>query len=353
VDPEIRRKAKKRLQKWGMSWFRNFDGYWYVTIQGERRKLAKGEENREQALAEWHRLMALAGAEEKKADNPLWVIFEKFLEYTQREHPVCYPHYKNTLQVFKDEHPDLRVRDLKPAVINDWLHRHPTWNQSTRRENATVIVTALNWAAKPEQQIIDRNPIAGMRRPQCRSRGAEAVVNPKDFDAILQAATPAMQDALAFLRATGTRPSNLARIHAESIDVANRCVRLTNHKTYANTGRPLVIPLTQAALDVLLRLAAKYPEGPLFRTRHGLPMTGGRLSCAIGDIKRRKGLSLTGNPIAYGLRHTLATELPSKDMPDAKVAAKFLQFLYLFQIHPISFTDMGMSVNDPSAFCDK
>ncbi|HEY7313489.1 MAG TPA: tyrosine-type recombinase/integrase [Gemmataceae bacterium] len=312
----------RKRQAWGLPWFRNHDGWWYVTIKGRKCKLVKGEEEREAALTEWHRLMALAEIEDNKQANFVWVIFEKFLEYTKREHATSYHHYVRYLQGFKDRFPELRVKDLRVEQLREWFDANPGWGESTRSYATAILSAALNWAAKPEQNYLDRNPLRGVKRPRIRSRGAEAVIEEEDYRTIYEHASPWIQEALFFLRQTGTRPVNLARITAASIDLATRSVRLTIHKTAAKTGRALVIPLTQPALDLLVRLAERHPEGALFRSRRGAPMTRILLTKSFERLKailKGKG-KIKGNPILYGIRHTVATELLSKNVPDAKVA---------------------------------
>ncbi len=324
---KIRRKSTRKRQAWGLPWFREYDGWWYVTIRGQKRKLVKGnpddeENNRQAALDEWHRVMALVEAESNKGKNPVWVILENFLDHKSRESPKAYERYLPFCQSFKDKYPDLRVDDLKPRHINEWLALQP-WNESTQSLGSAVILAGLNWAAKPEQSIIDRNPIRGMKRPSVRSRGAETVIDDSDFQILLDNAPPWIRDALFFLRQTGTRPVNLARIEAKTIDAEYRCVRVEVHKTRDKTKRPLIIPLTLSALNLLLRLAEKYPEGPLFRTHQGKPMNSRLFTMSFQYLKKklkRNKIALKGKVIAYGIRHTVATELLKKDVPDAKVA---------------------------------
>jgi integrase len=314
----------RRRQARGLPWFREFDGWWYVTIRGKRYKLARGEENREAALAEWHRVQALGDAEESKQANPVWIIFERFLEHKAQDKQRSYRDYRDNFQDFKDKHPDLRVSQLTPAIVNAWLRSHTTWSDSTKAIAVVRILAALNWAAKPEQGIIDRNPIRGMKRPPLSSRGEEAILDDEDFGILCEAATPFVRDALAFLRQTGTRPGNLEHITAETIDWSSRCVRLRTHKTYAKTVTPLVIPLPRAAMELLERLCREHPSGPVFLTKTGRPMSGQRLSESVDKLKgalRARGVVFKGNPFAYGCRHTVATELVKAEMPDAKVAA--------------------------------
>jgi hypothetical protein len=157
-------KTNQRQQA-GYPWFRQFDGWWYCTIGGERFKLAKGEENKEAALAEWHRLWAMGTAKNKQDTNPCWVIFEHYLDHIQRNHPACYKNYEDTSQSFKDRWDGLQVGELTVRHVNEWLDSHPGWGSSMRSLAVAVLYAALNWASKPERGLVGKNPIKGMTPP--------------------------------------------------------------------------------------------------------------------------------------------------------------------------------------------
>jgi integrase len=166
-------------------------------------------------------------------------------------------------------------------------------------------------------------PAGGVEDGPVRSRGAEVLVEPADHERLLEAASPALRDVLVVLRETGTRPVNLCRATAQNLDrqqralvLAEHNVRGRAHKT-ADDGRPLVIPLTALAYEVCLRLAQKRPSGPLFLTPTGRPWTANNLSSCLYYLCGKVGVKV----VAYGYRHTRATELLADDTPDALVAA--------------------------------
>lgn len=314
----MRSKEQRKRQAWGMPWFRNHDGWWYVTIDGKRHKLARGEENKAQAIEEWHRLMAETDAPKNLNENPLWLIFDQFLARVKRDIPDRLYLYRLLLQNFATfAGKDLPIKKLTVDLVHRWWEANP-WADSSRNLATGILLSALNWAAKPEQGLIQRNPLKGMARPPIRSRGAESILDEDTFKRIIEVAPPRIKDALVFLRATGSRPGNLCRITKSAIDSDSRCVRLNQHKTARKTGRALIIPLTEVALEIVMRLSHQFPDGPIFRTVRGAPLTGKNLSAAFKDLKKK--LKLPGNPILYGIRHTVATELLLADVPDAKVA---------------------------------
>ena len=127
---------------------------------------------------------------------------------------------------------------------------------------------------------------------------------------------------------TGTRPVNLSRATKANLTEDGNALIFADwnteegsavHKTYKQTGRPPVVPLTDAARAVVHRLAGEYPEGPIFRTPTGLPWTDLRLANTVLHYARRAGLK--GRFTAYSCRHTRATALLEQGHSDTDVAA--------------------------------
>jgi integrase len=149
------------------------------------------------------------------------------------------------------------------------------------------------------------------------------VIEPADHEKLLAAASPALRDLIVVLRETGTRPVNLCRATAANFDRGQRALVLAEHNVRgrahktADDGHPLVIPLTAAAYEVVDRLAREHPGGPLFRTVGGRPWTANNLSSRLYYLCGKLGVDV----VAYGYRHTRATELLAAGTPDALVAA--------------------------------
>jgi integrase len=126
---------------------------------------------------------------------------------------------------------------------------------------------------------------------------------------------------------TGTRPVNLIRATARNLDVQqgvlwfdewNTDPELPVHKTFKRTGRPLTVPLSNAALEVCRKLAQRHKEGPLFRTAKGLPWNSVRLANRIAWYAKKAGLK--GRFMSYSARHTKATNLLLEGERDHDVA---------------------------------
>jgi integrase len=302
-------------------WRRTQDGYWYGTVAGQKVKLSQDRDEAEQL---WHELKSKERAPELKDFNPFKVVAELFLDRVLEECPESYKHYRFYLQSFSDAFPDILVKDITATHVRRWQNSHATWGDSTRKDAVTNLVACLNWAAKPENNLIGNNPIRGMSRGTTRSRGAETLIEPDDYQRLYDAANPALRRVLFALRQTGARPSAVCRITAQDCHFAEGVIRLEQHKTGRKTGRAQLIPMTEPLKAMLLDLARQYPEGPLFRTVRGRPYTPAYLSEHVGRMqseKRKWPVRLSKRVICYGFRHTVATELLEGNVPDAKVAA--------------------------------
>ncbi len=77
---------------------------------------------------------------------------------------------------------------------------------------------------------------------------------------------------------TGCRPSEVARVTAENFDSARSLRVFEQHKTRKKTGKPRVVYLTPAMVELTKALVAKYPAAEAVRRKAGTrsrPSTGG------------------------------------------------------------------------------
>src|SRR5262249_12381382 len=93
-------------------------------------------------------------------------------------------------------------------------------------------------------------------------------------------------------------------------------VRLRDHKT-VHKGKVRVIFLPGDIVDLLRRQMERFPTGPLLRSRCGRPWTGDSVKKAMQATRERAGLP---GKIAYGYRHSFATDALASGVPDAQVA---------------------------------
>lgn len=334
--------AKKRQRGVrGKPWYRAARDQWCVTIDNKITTLCdqkghpiRGKDSRPAAERAWHEMVVLAAVPDNGADNEVRTILELFLQDLERRGASAKTHdtYTGFFRSFLARHPGLLVRDLRPGHVHDWWRlSHPKWGNSTRNLSGTAFKAAFRWAAAPGKggAIIPKNPLDGMPLPTMRKRSADVVLSEAEFvDLLKLVKSSAVRNILTVAWETGTRPVNLTRATAANLTEDGNALLFADwntepgsavHKTFKATGRPLVVPLTDVAREVVTRLVHEHPVGPIFRTATGLPWTDVRLANTVLHYAKRAGLQ--GRFTAYSCRHTRATALLEAGHSDTDVAA--------------------------------
>ena len=70
----------------------------------------------------------------------------------------------------------IRVDELKRSHVTEWMNAYPALSSGSRRNLGRAIQRVMNWAV--EQEDIDHNPLAGMRKPKAGKR--ERVISDAD-----------------------------------------------------------------------------------------------------------------------------------------------------------------------------
>lgn len=333
-------KKKRKRGANGLPWYRAERDCWCVPgdpkkspIRDRHGEIVQGKDNGDRALAEWHEMHSLAHSGRAGAENLVKVVLELYLQDAHRRVSAkTFANYKAYFQSFSDQWPGLTVRDLKPYHVHQWWEKaHPRWGPSLRNLSGSALKAAFRWAALPGKggAIIPGSPLEGMELPTMRKRSAEVVVTDEEFDRLLGLVkSEPVRDILVAAWVTGTRPVNLTRATKANLTPEQNALMLAGHntdptsavhKTFKKTGRPLVIPLPEKARVIVLRLAARYPHGPLFRTSTGLPWSDVRLATLIGHYAKRAGLR--GRFTAYSCRHSRITSRLEAGMNPTDVAA--------------------------------
>jgi integrase len=221
--------------------------------------------------------------------------------------------YRAFLEPFQARRGSVKASALTPTLAEAYS-RKSEWSASTRHDFLGVLAGAFKWAERA--RLVDRTPLRGLRRPPKASRGMDVVVTLEELARLLEAATPQFRLVLETLWGTGARPGEVAAISAENFDADAGLVRLKEHKT-AHKGKARFLLLTPALVEMLKRQRERYQSGPLLRNRCGRPWTGWAIVKAMEATRQRAGLP---GKIAYGLRHSWATDALSIGVPDAQVA---------------------------------
>jgi integrase len=298
-------------------WYRAGKGTWYCTIDGKKTSLGvQGRENKRAAEEAWHRLMAGITAEKTKpkAEPNVREIIGAFLADCEgRVKPKTLYDYRTFLDPFSERHGGLVPTELTPTLAEAYS-RKPGWSDTTRHDFLGVLAGAFRWAERA--RVIERTPLVGLRRPPKASRGLEVLLTTEERARLSATATPQFRLVLEVLWGTGMRPGEAAAITAENFDPDAGLVRLKDHKT-AHKGKNRVVYLTPVVVGLLEVQRERFPSGPLLRNRCGRRWTGWAIVKAMQATRERAGLP---GRVAYGLRHTFATDALANGVPDAQVA---------------------------------
>lgn len=311
-------------------WYRASKNKWYVVVGGKKVPLGPHPEGAPppkkgkggwspppEIMTAFHRLMAQDPASLPKAEDvKVCQVLDLFLAWSEKHHkPDTYGWYLRFLQDFADLFGMLPARELKPLHVTRWLDSHASWKGGKR--NAVVCVKrAFNWAEG--EGVISQNPLKRVKKPP--QPGRSRVVAAAEKREILAAIKDTNFREFVFaMQETGARPGEVRKVTAKDVNLELGVWVLQEHKTAHKTGKPRVVYLTQAMVDLTRRLAEMHPEGPLFRTPLG---SGGFSSngvrCRFRNL--RKKLPHLKGVIATAYRHSFATEALEAGVPIAQLA---------------------------------
>jgi hypothetical protein len=166
-------------------WYRAATQSWYVYFRGKQVFL--GKDKKEADLA-FHRLMASEGATAPGKDMKVAILFDLFLDHSQRHHaPETYEWFKFFLQDFVNRYGRSNVSALRPFHVTQWLDAHD-WSPSSRHGAVSCVKRAVNFDVA--QGYIGDSPIKALKREPIASR--KRVLTPEEQRAIHDA-TPDRQ----------------------------------------------------------------------------------------------------------------------------------------------------------------
>lgn len=311
-----------------------------ATVKGKRVILLKGDENpTNKKLAAKQLRRIIKGTKNDTAAGALRVadVIERYLKlhranYSER----AFTERKRYLQLFAEAHGWRKVndRDCLPIHAEEWLAEHPEWASDwTKGQIISIIMRPFNWAAK--KRLIPANPFRGVEKTQGEPRRP---MTDAEFAAILRHATvwkkrqraegrypsgrkvcpsdrkkrarpssaARFRQVLVFLRFTGCRPGEAARLEWRDIDLTNRVIVLRKHKTAKKTKKPRVIPLHPVVLKLLIFLRRlNQPGEHVFLTFRKTPWH--RVSLAQRLRRSRAAAGVPDDAKLYGLRHRFGT----------------------------------------------
>ena len=298
-------------------WLRKQTGSWYVKIGGVQHPLGK---DRKEADKAYHRLMAGEGLALPARKLPLAGLIEHFLaDAANGVTPETAAWYRRFLADFEARFPKLPPAEIAPRHVRAWVaaERKKRWGQSSQRSAITILKRLLNWAA--ENRMIPANPIEDFEKPAATVR--DRVLSADERGRILAwyPEGDPFRDFLVAMMESGIRPGEAIKVTAADVDFAQG-VWVIAGKTTARTGKDRVVYMTPTLLELTRRLAARHPDGPIFRNADGNPWTLQAINCRFRRKKVRKSDKLDDDVTAYVYRHSFATDALENGVPDATVA---------------------------------
>lgn len=278
-------------------WFRKRTKSWYVQIDG--RQINLGTRKRD-AWNRYHEIMANGVA--LATTETIGALLDKYLDWC--EHDLAAATFKKNqfhLRRFGAHiNAQLTATEVKPLHAQRWIDKQYRGRSTTYKNIAiTAVKAALNWAV--EQGYVDHNPFARMKKPRCTSR--EFFVPAVDWQRVLNTARgQEFKELVTVMFASGTRPQEIRRIEARHYE--SELVRLVLLREESKgRKRRRVIYLDDISREIVERLAACHPSGPLFRNSRGQPWTADALSARFRRLRIKLGMPKL---CAYTLRHSYA-----------------------------------------------
>jgi integrase len=316
-------------------YFRASDGWWVSCFNGAYQKLAKGRANKDEALQRFHELHLLEGVQRPtySPSHTVASVIDLYLHLNASKYADrALEERRRYLQLFAEAHGIRPVndRDCLLVHVEEWLAAHPEWKSDWARAQAvSVAMRPFNWAAK--KRLIAANPFRGVEKAQGQPRRP---MTDAEFRAVLKATGRArkfspttankqlypsdlrrrqrpsagarFRQVLLFLRLTGCRPGEAARLEWDDIDLGNAVIVLRRHKTNRKTKKPRVIPLHPTVLKLLIVLRRLGQSGPrVFLTQRKTPWK--RCNLAQRLQRAREAAGVPNDAKLYGLRHGFGT----------------------------------------------
>ncbi len=278
---------------------------WYAEIAGKQVRLAKGPKKdelvKEEAFREYNRLMAGdVPVTSKTSVRELCGQFVAWVKANKAER--TYDWYRGHLVGIKGDESDcytfvrhagsVAVTSLKRHHIATWIEKRGG-SDNTRNGAARAVSAMLNWAV--ERELLAVNPVPKIKRPAATAREVE--ISDADWQRVLDATKDQFIDSLRFLDQTGCRPQELKILAARHLDGRTMILERRNSK---GKRERRVIRLNDTALEIINRLSAKYPEGPLFRGRGGAILTTSSVAQRFSGLRDK--LKIDGL-CCYAVRH--------------------------------------------------
>lgn len=310
-------------------WYRSARDGWYVKIDGKPVLLARGKDSKAEAQKAFHKLMA-GRSDGRTRPTPARLlageVVARYLAHLDRRvesgelATSSWRDADDRTKAFVARWGAAPCDELVPADVDGWIRSEQSWGPTRRHDVAGAVKAAFRWAAR--QRVIGADPLASLDKPSRKARRELTLTAETWKAAASEIRSAEFAELMAFIHATGCRPSEACRLEARQLDLS-RGIAVLDGKTTARTGRQRVIPLPGRIVEGLRVRAAQRPTGALWRTEDGNPWSKDSINCQIRRLRARlkaAGVEGADRIVAYELRHLFATDALEAGVQIATVA---------------------------------
>ncbi|MCA9235863.1 MAG: tyrosine-type recombinase/integrase [Planctomycetales bacterium] len=286
-----------------------------TTIDGRQHLLAKGKKNKRAAQLALADLLSVTVEKPGAADPTVLTICEQFLDWAESHLSArTYRDKHWFLEGFCCAYGRLRVSELRPFHVDQWISGKPSWRSFNTKANAIRDVKRVfSWAV--EKGLIGKNPITSLKQPRRTPR--RDLLSDTAYCRIRRAAPKRVKRVLFVLKYTGARPSEIFGLRWS--DVFDDHLILHEHKTSHATGTARKIFLPRRVRQLMRAMRSRATTGAVFLNSRSEPWNTNSFQLALNRLRKKLGVK---EPVyAYGLRHRFAHRGLTSGLNTATVSA--------------------------------
>ncbi len=254
-------------------WWRKQTGHWYLEVGGKQIRISTAPDpeggTRKNPPAdvqnEWHRMMR----ESRPEDMQLGDLFAAFIASLPEGSDNSQTTRRQLGRFERFVGREMKVSKLKPLKLTEYLQKHPHWKPSSVRTLVNRVHAAINWGVR--QGLITGNPISstpGYKR-EGRNERRRGIITQKDRATAEEAAAPEFRAVLVALRETGARPSEIANMQVEKVNLEEGFLLVPNKTAHLTGIADRRIYLSPVMRDLVRERMTGRTEGPLFVNSKG------------------------------------------------------------------------------------
>jgi integrase len=178
-------------------------------------------------------------------------VVEHYLPHAQRTLAErSYEATAHTLGRFVAACGQLQIGACRAFDLQSWINQNPRFASDwTVKRVIGIIKRAFNWSV--DMELTTRNPFARIRH---RKGPRGRPMTPHEYQQILRHSSAGFRRFVVFLKFSGCRPGEAAKMKWSDVQFGQNCVKLRDHKTAKATGRPRLIPLVPTTTKLLVWL---------------------------------------------------------------------------------------------------